>query len=71
MTTTKKYNSIEAISLLLKGNKICYVGHNHDTGYYFDVSYTTGYEEQKFNPRVVEHNCDGSIYEDNVNIFNT
>lgn len=65
----KKYNSVEAINMLLKGKKMCILGHNHNRGYYYDLSYPLGYEKSKIDPRVVIHNGDGSIYKDNENIL--
>lgn len=65
----KKYNSIEAVHLILSGKKICYEGHAHPQGNYFDVSYAYGYETNKISPQIVEHHGDGSIYKKDVNII--
>jgi len=67
----KSYNSIEAIHLIMSGEKVCHPGHAHRTGYYYDVSYALGYEENKIRPQIVEHNGDGSVYRENVNIIDS
>ena len=55
--------------MLKQGKKMCYKGHNHSTGCYFDISYAEGYDTSKIGPQLVEHNGDGSIYSANVNIL--
>jgi hypothetical protein len=55
---SKKYNTVEALKLMNKGKVMAREGHVHPTGYYYTMDCC----------RLIEHNGDGSVYNNSASL---